>query len=231
MLTLKNLSYTLRSASESRQLVDDVSADFVSGEVVAIAGPSGSGKSTLLSLASGLLQPDEGEVQFAGIALPPDEALCAAVRIKSFGFVFQDIRLINQINVFDNIAIPAGFALDSIVAGRHAAAQMFDALNITIPRTAYPPTLSGGERQLIALARALATSPTVIFADEPTAALDWKRAEHFLAALRAQTIAKRIVTLIVTHDARVLSYVDKTFQLDGGKLNCLKTTQLPIVTA
>ncbi len=218
MLTFKNLRFALSSANESRTLVDDISAEFAPGEIVAITGPSGSGKSTLLSLASGLLKPTYGEVWFNGAALPTDEALCAAVRLQYFGFVFQDIRLINQLNVFDNIAIPAAFNLGNVAAGKQAAARIIDLLGITIPRHTFPSTLSGGERQLIALARALATSPAVIFADEPTAALDWKRAELLLTALRAHTIAKRIITLIVTHDTQVLAYVDHVTQLENGKL-------------
>lgn len=219
MLTLQNLSYTLRTVSEARTLADDITAEFLAGEVIAITGPSGSGKSTLLSLASGLLKPTAGEVRFQGTALPNNEAQCAAIRMQSFGFVFQDIRLINQLNVFDNIAIPAGYTMGCIAAGRLAATQAIDTLGILIPRTTYPPTLSGGERQMIALARALATSPNVIFADEPTAALDWKRGKHFLSALRSETLANKTVTLIVTHDNRVLDYVDHIYELTNGKLN------------
>jgi putative ABC transport system ATP-binding protein len=161
MLTLQKLCYTLKTASESRVLADNISVEFRPGEVVAITGPSGSGKSTLLSLASGLLSPNSGDVRFQDVVFPNDELGRAAIRMQSFGFVFQDIRLINQINVFDNIAIPAGFALGSLAAGKSAAARVIDALGITIPSRAYPATLSGGERQLIALARALATSPAV----------------------------------------------------------------------
>ncbi len=219
MLHLYNLSYTLQTASESRMLAQSINATFAPGEIAAITGPSGSGKSTLLSLASGLLAPTSGTVNFAGSTLPSDEVQCAVVRLKSFGYVFQDIRLIPQLNVMANIAIPAGFALGNLAAGQAAAARIYDALRISIPPHTMPATLSGGERQLIALARALATSPAAIFADEPTAALDWKRGQHFLAALREQTIANQSTTLIVTHDARVLDYVDHIYQLENGILN------------
>jgi putative ABC transport system ATP-binding protein len=218
MLSLNHLSYTLRTPSESRVLADGIDVTFMPGEIAAITGPSGSGKSTLLSLASGLLAPERGAVSFAGSPLPQDETACAAVRLKSFGYVFQDIRLIHQLNVFDNIAIPAGFALGSVAAGKAAAQRIYATLGVTVPPAAMPSTLSGGERQLIALARALAASPAAIFADEPTAALDWKRGQHFLSALRAQTITHKTVTLIVTHDNRVLDYVDHIYQLENGKL-------------
>jgi putative ABC transport system ATP-binding protein len=218
-IAVSKLHYVLRAAGESRALIEGVDAQFRAGQISAIVGPSGSGKSTLISLIGGLLKPDSGDVTVWDKPWAASEVERASQRRAQIGFIFQDIRLLNQLSVFDNVYLPARFALTESSDARVATNTIFSALGIHLKRDAFPNTLSGGERQMVALARALVAKPKVVLADEPTAALDWERARGFLHTLRQRTIEDQMVTLIVTHDQRTLEFVDRIFELNNGRLD------------
>ena len=218
-IKISNLQYALKAAGDSRTLIDGVNAQFFAGQISAIVGPSGSGKSTLISLIGGLLKPDSGAVAVWDKPWAETEAGRALQRRTQIGFIFQDIRLLNQLSVFDNVYLPARFALTANADALAATNAILQDLDIRLDHNAFPSTLSGGERQMVALARALVAKPKAILADEPTAALDWTRASGFLQTLRQRTIEDQMVTLIVTHDPRTLEYVDRIFELNNGRLN------------
>ena len=217
-IELSDLTYSLKAAGDRRALADGIAARFEPRRVTAIVGPSGSGKSTLISLIGGLLSPDRGGVALWGQQWSATEAGRAAQRLETVGFVFQDVRLINQLSVFENIRLPAAFRLRNHAESARATRQVLDELDIRVDARQSPRTLSGGERQMVAFARALVANPRVILADEPTAAMDWGRARHFLETLVRRTTSAAMATLVITHDERVLQFADAVFELDSGRL-------------
>jgi putative ABC transport system ATP-binding protein len=217
-ILVRDLHYRLKVVGDARPLADGIDVGFAAGTISAIVGPSGSGKSTLIGLMGGLLDPDRGTVTVCGQEWSKDESQRCLERRRRVGFVFQDIRLLRQLNVYQNILTPALFALEDRRAAEAAAQEILSDLDIKIDGSLYPQKLSGGEQQQVALARALVGKPSAILADEPTAALDWERGMHFLDILRKRTRQEELVTVIVTHDSRVLSFVDKVYELRSGRL-------------
>ena len=187
------------------------------GEIVAVMGPSGSGKSTLLHCLAGILTPDYGEVTFGGrrIDLMSDRDR-TELRRTDFGFVFQFGQLVPELPAVENIALPL------LLAGQRRKAALA-AANAWLPRlgldglgTRMPGELSGGEGQRVALARALIADPKVVFADEPTGALDSVAADQVMEYLVDAVRERGTSVLMVTHEARVAAYADRTVMVRDG---------------
>lgn len=187
------------------------------GEIVAVMGPSGSGKSTLLHCLAGILTPDFGEVHFAGerIDLMSDRDR-TQLRRSDFGFVFQFGQLVPELPAVENIALPL------LLAGRRRKAALA-AAGAWLPRLGLdglggrlPGELSGGEGQRAALARALIAEPKIVFADEPTGALDSVAADQVLELLVDAARAQGTSVLLVTHEARVAAFADRTVLVRDG---------------
>ena len=196
----------------------DVDLDVARGEFVVIAGPSGSGKTTLLQLAAGIDTPDAGQVVLAGRLLsgrPARER--AARRLAEVGLVFAEGNLSPALSLADNAELPLA-ALGLPRAERRArVAELFDLLGITALSGRLPDRTSAGERQRAALARALATRPLLLVADEPTAHLDGPRTDGFIDLLREAAHARGLAVLLATHDPRVLARADRTVTLADGR--------------
>jgi len=216
---LAAVSYRIAEGSSTRTLFENVNVEFVAGALSAILGPSGSGKSSLLSLLGGLAAPTGGAVMVNGVDLSSlDEAGRCAFRREQIGFVFQDIRLLPQLNAIDNVIYPAWFRFRDPRAARAAAVDALAAVGMSHKAASRPGTMSGGERQRVALARVLACNPPLILADEPTAALDWGSAELFLSILRKRVTDTRMAAVLVTHDPRVIEWIDHLYHLENGTL-------------
>ena len=193
-------------------VLDGVDLTVQAGESVAIVGPSGSGKSTLLAILAGLDAPDAGEVRVAG--QPPSDA----VRRDQIGFVFQEHRLLPALSALDNATLPwlADRARVSPEAVERATRRLA-ALGLQDRLHHLPGALSAGQRQRVAVARALARGPALLLADEPTAALDVVTATALIdALLEAQAGAGLVV---VTHDPAVANRMDRVLTLRGGALH------------
>ncbi|GIE76385.1 ABC transporter ATP-binding protein [Actinoplanes philippinensis] len=188
------------------------------GEVVSVMGPSGSGKSTLLHCAAGLIRPDAGRVIYAGQALAElGDVRLSAVRRREFGFVFQFGQLVPELTALQNVALP--LRLDGVprrTAERRAAGLM-DRLGLADRARSRPGQLSGGQQQRIAVARALVTGPKVIFADEPTGALDSVTGEQVMDMLTDAARESGAAVVLVTHDARVAAYADRGVVVRDGR--------------
>ncbi|WP_436535845.1 ABC transporter ATP-binding protein [Actinoplanes sp. HUAS TT8] len=188
------------------------------GEIVSVMGPSGSGKSTLLHCAAGLAAPDAGLVTYAGNDLfALNDVRRSAVRRREFGFVFQFGQLVPELTALQNVALP--LRLDGVgrrVAERRAAGLM-DRLGLADKAPARPGELSGGQQQRVAVARALVTGPKVIFADEPTGALDSVAGEQVMEMLTDAARATGAAVVLVTHDARVAAYADRGVVVRDGR--------------
>jgi putative ABC transport system ATP-binding protein len=191
-----------------------VSLELAAGSFTAVMGPSGSGKSTLLNCAAGLETPTTGSVEIDGVTMSGlDEGRLTRLRRERIGFVFQDFNLLPYLTAEQNVGLPLQFA-----GRRGAPREMLELVGLEGRSDHLPANMSGGQQQRVAIARALVTKPKVVFADEPTGALDIHSAREVLGLLRGcvdrlgQTIA------IVTHDPVAASYADRVIFLVDGRI-------------
>ncbi|MFJ9374038.1 ABC transporter ATP-binding protein [Streptomyces sp. NPDC101455] len=193
------------------------SADLGAGEILAVTGTSGSGKSTLLHCLAGIVRPDGGSVTYAGERLDdlPEKRL-SRLRRTEFGVVFQFGQLIPELTSVDNVALPLLLAGTSRTDARAAAGEWLERFGVRGQGELRPGELSGGQAQRVALARALVTSPKVVFADEPTGALDSLASEQVMTALVTTARESGTAVLLITHDAQVAAYADRELRLTDG---------------
>lgn len=195
-----------------------VSVDVAEGEIVAVTGPSGCGKSTLLHCLAGILSPDAGEVSYRGERIDrQSEADRSRLRRSEFGVLFQFGQLVPELTVAENVALPLMLGGTGRRQARTAALTWLDRLGVAHQADDLPGAVSGGEQQRTALARALVTEPRVLFADEPTGALDTLAGEQVLDHLLRVTQDQGTAVIIVTHDARVAAYAAREFALRDGE--------------
>jgi len=198
------------------------------GEILAIMGPSGSGKSTLLHCMAGIFPPDSGEVWFDGQRLDTfNEAERTRLRRTTFGFVFQFGQLVPELTTADNIALPLILNRTGRKAAYAQAAQWLDRLGLSDKAARRTGELSGGEAQRVAIARALAIRPRVLFADEPTGALDSLTGEKVMRLLTGLAREQGTTVVLVTHDAGVAAYADRDVMVRDGRV----TTDVRTVSA
>jgi putative ABC transport system ATP-binding protein len=188
------------------------------GEIVSVMGPSGSGKSTLLHCAAGLTRPDNGRVEYAGRDLADlSDARRSAVRRQEFGFVFQFGQLVPELTALQNVALPLRLDGVSRRTAERRTAGLLDRLGLADKAKARPGELAGGQQQRVAVARALVTSPKVIFADEPTGALDTVAGVQVMELLTDAAREAGAAVVLVTHDARVAAYADRGIVVRDGR--------------
>jgi len=196
-----------------------VSLKLEPGELTLLMGPSGSGKTTLLSILGCILSPSAGRLKIGGVDTDglSAEAL-AELRRQNIGFIFQSYNLFPTLNATENVRI----ALDVRgMKGYAAAARAEEALRevgLGHRLRSYPKNLSGGEQQRVAVARAIASSPAIVLADEPTAALDSENGHAVMALLAAIAREQKRSVLAVTHDPRTLSYADRVVRIEDGRI-------------
>lgn len=214
-----NLSKTYGAGTAQVKALDDVSLTLAHGTVAALLGPSGSGKSTLIK-ALGFVSPaDTGEVFFEGRSVVKDgRALedLARLRRRHLGFVFQKANLTSFLTARENVEIACEFG--GKVDGRRRARELLQYLDVGGREASYPETLSGGEQQRVAIARALANEPSLILADEPTAALDSVRSRTVMELFRTVAHERGAAVLVVTHDHRALDVFDVLYEMEDGRL-------------
>jgi len=199
------------------QALRGVSLELTRGEVLAVTGPSGGGKSTLLHCLSGILRPEAGEVRYNGQRLDDlAEAPRTRLRRREFGIVLQFGQLVPELTVEQNVALPLLLEGHDRSAARTEARTWLDRLEVGELAAALPGELSGGEVQRAALARALVTGPQVVFADEPTGALDTVGGEALLDVLLSTTRERGASVVLVTHDNRVAAHADREVVLVDG---------------
>ena len=187
------------------------------GEILAVMGPSGSGKSTLLHCMAGIFTPDRGEVWFDGQRLDAlDEAERTRLRRTDFGFVFQFGQLVPELTAADNVALPLLLNRTRRHLAYNTADRWLDRLGIPDKAANRTGELSGGEAQRVAVARALALAPKVIFADEPTGSLDSLTGEKVMDLLTGLAREAGTTVVLVTHDARVAAYADRVVMVRDG---------------
>lgn len=189
------------------------------GRVVAVVGASGSGKSTLLHCLAGLVPPDHGEVLFDGVRLDdkPD-SVRSGLRRTSFGFVFQSGDLVPELSALDNVALPLRLVGIRRRPAQEAAVLMLERFGVASVRLRRPAEISGGQAQRVAVARALINRPRVVFADEPTGALDSANRGVVLRELLACARSGDAAVVLVTHDLEVAAAADATALMSDGRV-------------
>ncbi|MFI7433357.1 ATP-binding cassette domain-containing protein [Micromonospora haikouensis] len=197
-----------------------ITLDVAEGEIVAVTGPSGCGKSTLLHCLAGILRPDAGQVFWRGERIDTwSEAARSKLRRTEFGVLFQFGQLVPELTVAENVALPLLLAGTGRRAGRTVATAWLARLGVADLADARPGELSGGQQQRCALARALVTEPRVIFADEPTGALDTLAGEQVLTQLVRLAREQRTSVVLVTHEPRIAGYADREVVLRDGEVD------------
>jgi putative ABC transport system ATP-binding protein len=193
------------------------SLELAAGEIVAVMGPSGSGKSTLLHCAAGIIVPDAGDVIFDGESVGdlPD-ARRSALRRSEFGFVFQFGRLVPELSCAENVSLPLRLSGTSRREAARRAAEWLDRLEVSDVSGKLSGEVSGGQGQRVAVARALVTEPRVVFADEPTGALDSLNGERVMQLLTIAARETEAAVVLVTHEARVAAYADREVIVRDG---------------
>jgi putative ABC transport system ATP-binding protein len=202
---------------ETVKAVDGVSLTIAGGEFVALYGPSGSGKTTLLMLAAALTAPDSGSISFDGRVLSElSERESALYRRRDVGFVFQAFHLMPHTSALDNATIKLTGDGCTLREGRRRALPWLERVGLAARADYTPEQLSMGERQRIAIARALANEPRLLLADEPTGNLDSKRSREILALMRDICHERGIPGLLVTHDLDAAPFADRVHTLRDG---------------
>ena len=188
------------------------------GEVVAVMGPSGSGKSTLLQCAAGITPPDSGSVLFDGEELTSmSDRDRSELRRTEFGFIFQFGQLIPELTCRQNVAMPLRLAGVRRKAAEVAAVEWLERLDVGSVAGSEPGQISGGQAQRVAVARALIGGPSVIFADEPTGALDTWQGEKVMGLLTRAVLETGAALVLVTHEPRVAAYSDREVMVRDGR--------------
>ena len=217
ILELKKVQKTFGSGRTKVEAMKETDFEAEKGELIAVIGPSGSGKSTFLTIAGGLQTPTDGEVLINGTALTAlKEKKRAILRLKEVGFVLQASNLVPYLNVGQQMEL-----LDKVKKGnmqKEEAENLYRSLGIEHLIRNFPKDLSGGEKQRVAIAKALYTNPSIILADEPTASLDSDRAFEVMNMLKEITKEKQTATIVVTHDTRLIDDCDKVYKITDGEM-------------
>ena len=197
--------------------VDDISVEFQQGEFCAITGPSGSGKSTFLHLLSSLENPTSGSVTYGENTLDSySDNQLSLLRRRRFGFVFQAYNLVQELTGYENILLP--IMLDRKRPDEEYLNHIIRMLGIEDRLEHLPSALSGGQQQRIAIARALANRPSILFADEPTGNLDGKNGREVLSLLKFVSHQLGVTLILVTHDLNVAEQADRVLTIEDGKV-------------
>ncbi|MEJ6400110.1 ABC transporter ATP-binding protein [Nicoliella lavandulae] len=209
--------------------LDNINFNANAGELVSITGPSGSGKSTFLKIIGGILSPTSGTLTIDGHNYSQmNQKQQSQFRLDQIGFILQAYNLVPYLKVREQ------FELVDHVKPKHnlskeAFHQLIDELAIGDLMDQYPDELSGGQKQRVAIARAMYTDPSIILADEPTAALDGNRAAQVMRIFQKLAHDNHKTVLLITHDARLIQYVDRNYQIVDGKGQFVRTTDAKLV--
>jgi len=216
-ISIAGLNHAFGEGEARRQVLFDINLAIPRGQFVILVGASGSGKTTLLTLLGCLRALQQGRVGLLGQELlGADEETRIACR-RRLGFIFQAHNLHDSLTAMQNVRM--GLVVHGIRPGADAAAEHALRLLGLGERLHYlPANLSGGQKQRVAVARALVGNPDIIFADEPTAALDWESAQQLLDIIRLLATERRTTTLMVTHDSRIMALADRILTMEDGRL-------------
>ncbi len=219
ILTTKKLCKSFANQGQQNHVLDNLDFTLYEGDFTVIMGSSGSGKSTLLYSISGMDLPTSGQVFYKDTELTTlKEKALAKYRATEFGFVFQQIHLVSNLTLMENVLVPGYLNKDRSTAEIKAEAEeLFSKVNLSDAKDRLPSQVSGGEAQRAAIARAVINHPGILFADEPTGALNRKNSKDVMALLRELSGQGQTI-LMVTHDVRAALMADRLLYLEDGKI-------------
>ncbi len=218
MVEAQRVSKKVTSPEGELLILDDVSLKVDAGDAIAIVGASGSGKSTLLGLLAGLDVPTGGRVLLDGIELTTlDEDGRARLRAGRVGFVFQSFQLLQSLTALENVMLPMELVGEG--SPRTAATEILQRVGLGKRLHHYPNQLSGGEQQRCAIARAFASNPKMLFADEPTGNLDQTTGARIVELLFALNSERATTLILVTHDRAISEHCHRIVELEAGRLS------------
>jgi lipoprotein-releasing system ATP-binding protein len=219
VLSIRGLERTYVTAAGALSVLKGVDLDVQPGEIVGLIGPSGSGKSSLLHAAGLLEHPDAGRITIQGVDCSSlGERARTQVRLSTIGFVYQFHHLLPEFSALDNVALPRMIAGEDRKAAIIRAAELLEGLGLKDRIHHQPAQLSGGEQQRVAVARALANSPRLLLADEPTGNLDPETSTAVFDSLYALARKEGVAALVATHNLALAGHMDRVFALRDGRL-------------
>lgn len=218
ILDIRGLTKLFGSGATTVRAVDGIDLAIHRGEIVLIMGPSGSGKTTLLTMIGGLLKPTSGKVRITAYDITSmKESALPRVRRHYVGFVFQTFNLLESLSAVENVEVALNMAGHGGRAARTKAEQLLRELGMGHRLRFKPHDLSGGEKQRVSIARALANDPEIILADEPTANLDSKHGHDIVLLLRDIAKKQGRTVVIVSHDGRIREMADRVLWMEDGR--------------
>lgn len=219
MIKINNLYKSVNTGSNRIFILNNINLVIKEGEFISIMGPSGSGKSTLLHILGMLDEPSEGEYVFQGQSVfKLKEKQRSALYKQNMGFVFQAYHLMDELTVFENIETPLIYQDVKSAERKAIVSDLLDRFNIVAKKDLSPAQLSGGQQQLVGIARALATKPKVILADEPTGNLNSKQGEEIMELFKRLNEEDGVTIIQVTHSEKNAAYASRIINLLDGRL-------------
>ena len=215
IVDIKKLTKTFSDGSKKLHVLKDINLQIDKGSIVTIKGPSGSGKSTLLSIIGTLDNADSGELLISGISIQENTNI-DKLRNKSIGFVFQFHNLISELTLEENVSLPKMIANEQL--DKDELIELFEYFDLKDRMNSFPNDLSGGEKQRVAVMRAVVNNPSIIIADEPTGNLDKENALKMMSLFQKLNTEKKLTIIIATHDEDVFNIGHKKYQLVDGYL-------------
>ena len=218
-LFLDRISKTYGEGETRVEAVKNITLEFQRGESILILGPSGSGKTTLLSMIGGLLKPTSGKIFLHGRELSSlQESKLSPYRLKYFGFIFQEFNLLSTLSAIENIELVIHLAGLKKDLARQKAKSLLEVAGLSNRAHHYPSQLSGGEKQRIAIMRALANNPPIVLADEPTGNLDTEIGNVITQILSGIACSANSTVVMVSHDERIKKVVDRILYVQDGRI-------------
>ena len=215
IVDIKKLTKTFSDGSRKLHVLKDINLQIDKGSIITIKGPSGSGKSTLLSIIGTLDNADSGELLINGMSIQ-DNTNIDKLRNKSIGFVFQFHNLISELTLEENVSLPKMIAKEQW--DKDELIELFEYFDLKDRMNSFPNDLSGGEKQRVAVMRAVINNPSIIIADEPTGNLDKENALKMMSLFQKLNTEKKLTIIIATHDEDVFNIGHKKYQLVDGYL-------------
>ena len=218
IVDIKKLTKTFSDGSRKLHVLKDINLQIDKGSIITIKGPSGSGKSTLLSIIGTLDNADSGELLINGISIKENTNI-DKLRNKSIGFVFQFHNLISELTLEENVSLPKMIAKEQL--GKMELIELFEYFDLKDRMNSFPNDLSGGEKQRVAVMRAIINNPSIIIADEPTGNLDKENVFKMMSLFQKLNTEKKLTIIVATHDEDVFNIGHKKYQLVDGCLDLI----------
>ena len=218
IVDIKKLTKTFSDGSRKLHVLKDINLQIDEGSIITIKGPSGSGKSTLLSIIGTLDNADSGELLINGISIKENTNI-DKLRNKSIGFVFQFHNLISELTLEENVSLPKMIAKEQW--DKDELIELFEYFDLKDRMNSFPNDLSGGEKQRVAVMRAVINNPSIIIADEPTGNLDKENALKMMSLFQKLNTEKKLTIIVATHDEDVFNIGHKKYQLVDGCLDLI----------